>query len=103
MTYKMPFLFIFLSVNALALEPISDDELNNYTGQNGVYLSGDISLNEVGGPLASGDSNNVDPNDGSTVWGTCAGEPALKKKPARSAAVVHDCRLILTLPMATSF
>jgi len=71
MTYKMPFLFLLLSVNALALEPISDDELNTYTGQNGVYLSGDISLNEVGGPLTSADGNNIDPNDGSTVWGTC--------------------------------
>ncbi len=76
MTYKMPILFLLLSVNALALEPISDDELNTYTGKNGVYLSGDISLNEVGGPLASGDSNNVDPNDGSTVWGTCAEKEA---------------------------
>jgi len=71
MIYKMSFLFLLLSVNALALEPISDDELNTYTGQNGVYLSGDISLNEVGGPLTSADSNNIDPNDGSTVWGTC--------------------------------
>ena len=79
MTYKMPFLFIFLSVNALALEPISDDELNNYTGQNGVYLSGDISLNEVGGPLTSADTNNIDPDGAgpmTAVWGTCAEKEA---------------------------
>ena len=80
MIYKMPFLFLLLSVNALALEPISDDELNTYTGQNGVYLSGDISLNEVGGPLASTDTyTNKDPDGAgpmTAVWGTCAEKEA---------------------------
>ncbi len=80
MTYKMPFLFLLLSVNCLALELISDDELNTFTGQNGVYLSGDISLNEVGGPLASTDTyTNKDPDgDGpmTAVWGTCAEKEA---------------------------
>lgn len=76
MTYKIAFILSILSFQAMALEQISDDELNGFTGQNGIYLSGDISLNEVGGPLASGDANNVDPNDGSTVWGTCAEKEA---------------------------
>jgi len=80
MIYKMSFLFLLLSVNVLALEPISDDELNTYTGQNGVYLSGDISLNEVGGPLASTDIYiNKDPDGAgpmTAVWGTCAEKEA---------------------------
>ncbi len=76
MTYKLAVMLAALSFQAVALEQISDDELNAFTGQNGIYLSGDISLNEVGGPLASGDANNVDPNDGSTVWGTCAEKEA---------------------------
>ena len=72
MIYKLVTIIAFLSFQSLALEQISDEELNDFTGQNGVYLSGDISLNEVGGPLASVDANNIDPVDGSTVWGTCA-------------------------------
>lgn len=76
MTYKIAVMLAALSFQAVALEQISDDELKAFTGQNGIYLSGDISLNEVGGPLASGDANNVDPNDGSTVWGTCAEKEA---------------------------
>lgn len=63
-----------LSSYALAMEPISEEELGEVTGQNGVYLSGDLTLNDVGGPLASTDAGNIDP-DGSgpltAVWGTC--------------------------------
>ena len=71
MTYKLMTAILFLSFQSVALEQITDDELNDFTGQNGIYLSGDISLNEVGGPLTSSDAGNVDPNDSSTVWGTC--------------------------------
>ena len=65
---------VFASVLPLvgwSLEPLQDEELSEFTGQNGVYLSGDIAINELGGPLSSGDPLNVDPNDGSVVWGTC--------------------------------
>ena len=77
MIFKLAIIFCIFSFQSMALEQISDDELNGFTGQNGIYLSGDISLNEVGGPLASGDANNVDPIDGiTTVWGTCAEKEA---------------------------
>lgn len=34
-----------------ALEPLAEEELQQVLGQGGVYLSGDITINEVGGPL----------------------------------------------------
>mgnify|MGYP003626832039 CR=1 FL=1 len=34
-----------------ALEPLAEDELQQVLGQGGVYLSGDITINEAGGPL----------------------------------------------------
>lgn len=57
----------------LALEPIGEEELSEVSGQNGVYLSGDLSLNEVGGPLASTDVGNQPADTGQAipVWGTC--------------------------------
>jgi hypothetical protein len=80
MTYKIMAVMACLSFQTMALEQISDDELNGYTGQNGIYLSGDISLNEVGGPLASTDTyTNKDPDGAgpmTAVWGTCAEKEA---------------------------
>ena len=52
--------FRLLGVSALILAPlmalaemasIEDDELSEVTGQSGVYLTGEISINEQGGPL----------------------------------------------------
>lgn len=34
------------------LQSIEDESLSEVTGQSGVYLSGDITINETGGPLA---------------------------------------------------
>jgi hypothetical protein len=63
---------ILISQSALSLEPISEEGLALVTGQNGVSLSGELSFNENGGPLASGDASNLNPLDGnSVVWGTC--------------------------------
>lgn len=55
-----------ISLSSWALEPIGEEELSEVSGQNGVYLSGDLSLNETGGPLASGNTGNE-----ANVWGTC--------------------------------
>ncbi|WP_396587586.1 DUF6160 family protein [Bermanella sp. R86510] len=66
---------ICLSLSTNAMEPMSEKDLNNVTGQNGVYLSGDITFNELGGPLASSDVNNLDDNS-DIVWGTCAEKEA---------------------------
>lgn len=56
---------------SLALEEMSDAGLADVTGQNGVYLSGEIIFNENGGPLTSADAGNINPNDAGVVWGTC--------------------------------
>jgi hypothetical protein len=36
---------------SMALEPLGEEELHQVLGQGGVYLSGDITINEAGGPL----------------------------------------------------
>ena len=46
-----------------ALEPLADEKLQNILGQGGVYLSGDITINEAGGPL-----NNQDDIGNPAIW-----------------------------------
>lgn len=73
MTFKMlGFVPLFVCGLSIAMEEISDENLASVSGQNGVYLSGELILNEDGGPLTSTDSGNLDPNDASIVWGSCA-------------------------------
>lgn len=41
-----------LPMSVLAeMAPLGDDALSDVSGQGGIYLSGDISINEVGGPV----------------------------------------------------
>lgn len=68
----MLFSLVFFALPAASLEEISDAGLADVSGQNGVYLSGELIMNEAGGPLTSADAGNIDPNDASVVWGTCA-------------------------------
>ncbi len=71
MNFKyLPFL-CFISLPAFALEEISEADLEKVSGQNGVSLSGELSFNEDGGPLAIGDTGND-----SNVWGTCTEKTA---------------------------
>lgn len=37
--------------SVIALEPLAEEELQQVLGRGGVYLSGDITINEAGGPL----------------------------------------------------
>ena len=47
-------LSILVSANCLAeMSKINDTELSEVTGQSGVYLSGEVSINEQGGPLSN--------------------------------------------------
>ncbi|WP_286717117.1 hypothetical protein [Thalassolituus sp. UBA2009] len=55
----------FMPTYGFALEPLSSEDLSAVSGQGGVYLSGDITINENGGPL------NVDgPSDNGYSWQT---------------------------------
>jgi hypothetical protein len=49
--------------STFALEPLGEAELQKVLGQGGVYLSGDITINEVGGPL-----NNISDASNPVVW-----------------------------------
>jgi len=70
---KWVLLLSLISFSSFAMEPIGEEELSEVSGQNGVYLSGDLTLNEVGGPLASTDAGNQpsDTMQAIPVWGTC--------------------------------
>ncbi len=73
MTLAFKFLSLFaliFSISTHALEEISDESLARVTGQNGVNLSGELNLNENGGPLTSSDAGNAG------VWGTCTEKQA---------------------------
>jgi len=65
MNFKFLVLSYFISVSCFALEEMSDENLAHVTGQNGVTVSGELIINESGGPLGLGDTGN------SGVWGTC--------------------------------
>lgn len=54
-------LFFFSSTPLFALEAMTTEDMENVTGQGGVYLSGDLTINENGGPLNS---------DGPSYWQT---------------------------------
>lgn len=76
----MPTSYVF------ALEPLAEDELQQVLGQGGVYLSGDITINENGGPLN-------DASDASTpaIWqANCSGASTNKRCGARIAVNAGD-------------
>ena len=65
-------MIFFISANSSAeMSRIDDNELSEVTGQSGVYLSGEISINENGGPIdsASGNSYFGDCSDPDKVCG----------------------------------
>jgi hypothetical protein len=70
MTFKSLLILSFFCVPSFAMEEISDESLARVSGQNGVSLSGELILNENGGPLASTDTGN------SGIWGTCVEKQA---------------------------
>lgn len=78
---------VLASVSSFALEQIGDEELSSVSGQNGVYLSGELDFNENGGPLSLGDTGNE-----SAVWGTCAEKTAgtVERCGARMAVELND-------------
>lgn len=86
---------ILVSVSSFALEQIGDEELSSVNGQNGVYLSGELDFNADGGPLASTDSGNIDPDGvGAMVatWGSCAEKAAgdVERCGSRMAVELND-------------
>ena len=72
--------------SALALEPLAEEELKNILGQGGVYLTGDITINQTGGPL-----NNTADSSNPTVWQkNCTTTSADKRCGARIAVNTGD-------------
>jgi hypothetical protein len=67
--------------NVFALEPMEENELQQVLGQGGVYLSGDITINESGGPL-----NDATDTSTPSVWQkNCTGSATDKRCGARIA------------------
>lgn len=69
------------SLPIYALEPMSADEMSETSGQGGVYLTGDLTINENGGPL------NLDgPSQNNRNWqANCSGNNADTRCGARLA------------------
>jgi hypothetical protein len=71
---------------SVALEPLGEEELQQVLGQGGVYLSGDITINEAGGPL-----NDMTDASNPSVWqASCATGSAEKRCGARIAVNAGD-------------
>lgn len=47
-------LFVLVWPAAAEMSLINDEDLSDVAGQGGIYLSGDISINELGGPVENG-------------------------------------------------
>ncbi|WP_371824836.1 DUF6160 family protein [Marinobacter sp. MDS2] len=45
------FLSLLPATSMAEMSPLQDEALSDVSGQGGIYLSGDISINEVGGPV----------------------------------------------------
>ena len=72
--------------SVLALEPLAEDELKNILGQGGVYLTGDITINETGGPL-----NNTADSSNPAIWQqNCTAVSTDKRFGARIAVNAGD-------------
>lgn len=56
-------LSLFTASSLLALEPLIEKEMQQVIGQGGVYLTGDITINEAGGPL-----NNSADTSNPAIW-----------------------------------
>lgn len=74
-------LCFFKTSSLLALEPLAEEEMQQVLGQGGVYLSGDITINENGGPL-----NDLADSSNPAIWQkNCTGVSTHKRCGARIA------------------
>ena len=73
---------IVIYLPVLALEPLDSDALSEVTGQGGVYLSGDLTINESGGPL-----NQDGPSANGYNWQTSCGANTVDKRCGGRVAV----------------
>lgn len=79
-------LFLFNIAVSNSLEPLDEDGLKGITGQGGVYLSGDITINDTGGPL-----NNTTDASNPAIWQkTCSTSSTDQRCGARIAVNAGD-------------
>jgi hypothetical protein len=79
-------LFVLYFPQAKALEPLGEEELQQVLGQGGVYLSGDITINETGGPL-----NDTSDATNPAIWqADCSAESTNQRCGARLAVNAGD-------------
>lgn len=72
--------------SSMALEPLGEEALQQVLGQGGVYLSGDITINETGGPL-----NDLADSSNPAIWQKdCSAASADKRCGARLAVNAGD-------------
>jgi hypothetical protein len=69
-----------------SMEPLADKDLKEILGQGGVYLSGDITINENGGPL----NNSLDISNPPVWQDSCTSASTNKRCGARIAVNTRD-------------
>lgn len=85
---RLLLILLFFSTYAGAeMQSIADEALSEVTGQSGVYLSGDVKINENGGPL-----NNSYFGDCSDNTKVCGGRWSFKTQDNGGWFVVDDIR-----------
>lgn len=57
------YLFAAPGIVLAEMAPLADDDLSDVSGRGGIYLSGDISINEVGGPVENSYFGRCDEQD----------------------------------------
>lgn len=71
---------------SVALEPLAEEDMQLVQGQGGVYLSGDITINDTGGPL-----NNIADASNPVIWQqTCTTASTTARCGARIAVNAGD-------------
>lgn len=79
-------LFLINISTSYSLEPLDEKSLKDITGQGGVYLSGDITINDTGGPL-----NNTQDASNPAIWQkTCLSSSTDQRCGARIAVNAGD-------------
>lgn len=79
-------MFLLHASENYALEPLVEKEMQQVIGQGGVYLTGDITINESGGPL-----NDTTDSSNPSIWKkNCTASNADKRCGARLAVNAGD-------------
>ena len=86
---------LFISSLVLALEPLTNDDLDAVHGQGGVYLTGEFTINKDGGPLWSVSAGALDEFGGAKQQRNCGSSANPKECGLRVGYKLNEGWLVL--------